>query len=152
MSDLWKIVLTSALTVAGGVLILVVGQLVQRFFVEPLHEQTKVIAEIACALAYYAPIYVNPGPTHAVVRPDGVILTDATEDKLRALASQLIASATATRWHILARIVQSPTRKDVLDAARALIGLSNSVRTGTPKDNLETRDRAVKLLRIRWPH
>lgn len=151
MPDLWKIVLTSALTIVGGVLVLVVGQLIQRFFLEPLHEQTKLIAEVAYALAYYAPIYANPGPTHVVVRPDGVNLTDAAEDKLRALASQLIATATATRWYVLARVVHSPSRKDVLDGARALIGLSNSVRTGTLKENLEMRDRAVKLLRINWP-
>lgn len=118
MSDLWKIVLTSALTVVGGVLVLVVGQLVQRFFIDPLHEQSKLIGEIAYALAY-----ANPSPTRAVVRPDGINLTDATEDALRALASRLIATTVAIRWYGLARYVFSPPRKDVLDGAFALIGL-----------------------------
>ncbi len=148
MTDLWKIVLTSAFTVAGGVLVLMVGQLVQRFFIEPLHEQAKVVGEIAYALSYYAPVYANP--TNTVMRPDGVNLTDATEDALRALASRLIATTTAIRWHGLARLVFSPPRKDVLDGAFALIGLSNSVRTGTSKGNMETRDRVLKLLRINW--
>ncbi len=150
MSDLWKIVLTSGLTVVGGVLVLTAGQLVQRFFIEPLHEQAKVIGEVAYALAYYAPIYANPGPTRLVVRPDGVNLTDATEHELRALASRLIATTSAVRWDGLARCLSSPSRKDVLEGASTLIGLSNSVRTGTPEENLEIRKRALNLLRIRW--
>ncbi len=150
MSDLWKIVLTSALTVAGGVLVLMVGQLFQRFFIEPLHEQAKVLGEIAYALTYYAPIYANPSPTRVVKRADGVNLTDATEDALRALASHLIATTTAIRWYGLARCVFSPPRKDVLEGAVTLIGLSNGVRTGTAGGNMETRDLVLKLLRINW--
>ncbi len=152
MSDLWKIVLTSALTVAGGVLVLVVGQFAQRFFIEPLHEQTKLIGEITYALAYYAPVYGNPSPGRVVMQPGGINLTDAAEDKLRALASHLIATVTTARWPGLADLVFSPPHKDLLQGARALIGLSNSVRTGTPKGNLEIRDRAVKLLQIEWPY
>src|SRR5437879_10209760 len=153
MSDLWNIILTSALTVVGGVLVLMVGQLAQRFFIEPLHEQANVIGEIAYALAYYAPVYANPGPTRVVIGPNGVNLTAATEDGLRALASRLIATTTAIRWYGLARwaFLRLPPRRDVLEGASKLIGLSNSIRTGTPAGNLEIRNRAVRLLRINWP-
>jgi hypothetical protein len=152
VSDLWKIVLTSALTVVGGVLVFVFGQLVQRFIIEPQNEQVKLIGEIAYTLAYYAPIYGYPSPGRVVMGPGGINLTEATEDKLRALASHLIASVTTTRWPELADRVFSPPHKDVLASARALIGLSNSVRSGNTKDNLEIRDNILKLLRIDWPY
>jgi hypothetical protein len=126
----------------------VLGQLAQQFFVEPLHEQAKLIREIAYVLAYYAPIYGNPSPGRVVLRPDGVNLTAETEDKIRALGSQLIAMVTTTRWRGLADSMFLPPRKDLLEGAHTLIGLSNSVRTGTPQGNLEIRNRALKLLRI----
>ncbi len=150
MSDAWKIVLTSALTIVGGVIVLVFGHLAQRFFIDPLHEQTRVIGEIAYALAYYAPVYANPGPTHIVLGPGPIDLTAATEDALRALASRLIATTTLIRWPGLARFLSLPSAKDVLASASRLIGLSNSVRTGTPAGNLEIRNTVLRLLRITW--
>ncbi len=149
MSDTWKIIVTSAPTVVGGVVILVLGQLAQRFFIEPLHEQAKVIGEIAYALAYHAPIYANPGRTR-VVMANGIDLTAATEDALRALASRLIATTTPIRWYGLALFLSLPSRKDVLEGASKLIGLSNSVRTGTPEGNLKIRNHIMNLLRIAW--
>ena len=143
MSEAARIILTAFAT-------LVVGQLIIKFFIDPIHEQAKVIGEIAYTLAYYAPIYANPvGMTRTVSGPRGDLVQEA-EDALRHQASRLIATTMAIRWYGLAYVVFAPSRKTVLKAAISLIGLSNLVRTGSSKDNMEIRDDILKWLRIRW--
>ncbi len=148
MSDLWKIALTSSLTVIGGIFVLAVGQLLQRFFIEPIQEQAKVIGEIVYTLAYYGPVYANPGMP-AILGPRGDLIPE-TEDALRQNASRLLATTAAVRWYGLARTVRTPSRNDVLEAAHTLIGLSNSIRTGSPQENIQKRDLVLRLLRIKW--
>ena len=60
MSELMKIVLTSAFTVFGGILVIVFGQVATKFFVEPIHEQSRAISEIIDSLIFYANLYINP--------------------------------------------------------------------------------------------
>lgn len=38
--------LTSSLTILGGVVVFSLSQIVQKFLIEPVHEQAKVIGEI----------------------------------------------------------------------------------------------------------
>src|SRR5215208_4509917 len=45
--------MTAALTVLAGFAVFVGGQIVQRFFLEPIQEQRKVIGEIAYVLLYH---------------------------------------------------------------------------------------------------
>ncbi len=143
MSEVGQIVLTAFAT-------LVFGQLVIKFFIDPFHEQAKVIGKVAYALAYYAPIYANPaGMTRAVIGPRGDLVQEA-EDALRHQASRLIATTTAIRWYGPAYLVFAPSRKTVLKAAISLIGLSNLVRTGRSEENMEIRDDILKWLGIRW--
>src|SRR5687768_13838110 len=54
MSEELKIILTSSFTILGGIIIFVVGQVVAKFIIEPLYEQSKLIGEIANSLIYYA--------------------------------------------------------------------------------------------------
>lgn len=46
--------LTAALTALFGVLVFVLGQAAQRFVVEPIQDQRKVIGEVAFALLMFA--------------------------------------------------------------------------------------------------
>jgi hypothetical protein len=46
LSDLTKIFLTSALTIIGGITIYVAGQIIARFFIDPLHESGSKAGEI----------------------------------------------------------------------------------------------------------
>src|SRR5688500_11232023 len=50
MSELLKI----ALTAVGGVTVFVIGQLVAKFLIEPIHEQKKLIGEIAGTIIFYS--------------------------------------------------------------------------------------------------
>lgn len=60
-NELFKIILISCLTVLGGIVVFVMGQIITKFFIEPLHEQSKLIGEIAYSLIFYANLYSNPG-------------------------------------------------------------------------------------------
>ncbi len=61
MSDLEKIFLTSGLTIVGGFLVYVFGQIATRFLVDPYHEYRRAIGDIADTLVYYANVYMNSG-------------------------------------------------------------------------------------------
>ena len=54
MTKIAEIILTSALTIVGGVLVLVAGQIAIKFFVEPVQEFRKFLGEIQDALIFYA--------------------------------------------------------------------------------------------------
>ena len=61
MSELWKIILTSSITIISGILIFVIGDFLKSLFVEPIHILRGLIGEIADSLVYHANIYSNPG-------------------------------------------------------------------------------------------
>jgi hypothetical protein len=52
--------MTVALTVLGGLALLVLGQIVIRSFVDPIYEIRKLRGEIADALIYHANVYMSP--------------------------------------------------------------------------------------------
>lgn len=60
MNDLDKILVTSALTIFGSVLVYVIGQLLSKFFIEPMQEQKKSIGEVRFNLSFYSPIIHTP--------------------------------------------------------------------------------------------
>ena len=122
-------VLTAAITVFGGAVVLVVGQVIQRFFLEPIQEQRQVIGEIAHALIFEA----NVGSLHA---PEE---REATSSNLRNLASRLRATLwTVPRYTFLERLGWVPAAGDVIVASDQLIGWSNSIAQDSP-DNYRRR-------------
>ena len=47
MSEEWKIVLTASITVAGGVIVYVLGHFLEVLFIEPIHRLRSIIGEVA---------------------------------------------------------------------------------------------------------
>jgi len=142
MSELFRIVLTSAFTILGGIFVLVVGQIVIKFFIEPIHEQSNIVGEIAESLVYYARQYSNPGSG----KPEEMY---EAAKVFRQLASRLIARTHAIRWYKFwqsRRIV--PQWDDVIEASRNLTGLSNSIREGDPRQNQRWAEQIRKGLHI----
>ncbi len=79
--------ITIALTAFAAVLTFVVGQLIQRIFIEPLQEQRRVIGRIAHALTFYRGITMDtPGD-----RPTDEQVADV-RSALRGLAADLRAT------------------------------------------------------------
>jgi len=51
---------TAIYTLVGGIILFVVNQLAQKLVLDPLRDQTTIIAEIAVALVRWARVYANP--------------------------------------------------------------------------------------------
>ena len=145
MSELFKIVLTSSFTVLGGILVFVVGRIIEKFAIEPIHEQSKLIGEIADSLIFYADLYSNPGSGQREQM-------DEAKKVLREQASQLIARNNMIPcykfWRYLS-LGHLPKRADIIEARKNLIGLSNSIHRGDPYANERRREEIEKRLGIK---
>jgi hypothetical protein len=60
MSEIEKIFLTSALTIFGGALVYVFGQIATAFFITPSQQFWRMCGHIQDRLAFYAPVYEYP--------------------------------------------------------------------------------------------
>lgn len=147
MSDMLKIFLTSSLTIFGGVLVFTTGQIISKFLIEPIHEQSKCIGEIADALIFYADIYGNPG-CQMLGESEGK--REETSKSLRQYASLLISKTHMIKlYSLLSMLSIVPRQKNILDASKELIRLSNSVYSSTCEFNMVSRNKIMKALNIK---
>lgn len=150
MSELEKVFLTSGLTILGGVIVYVIGQILSKFFIEPIHEQKKLIGEIADSLIFYSNIYTNPGMT----APE--LMKDAHE-KLRQQATLLISKThMIPKYNFFSRLGVVISEKDIEGAFWGLIFLSNSVFQSSNEmgrsaalTNDDMAEKIKKLLKLR---
>jgi hypothetical protein len=103
------------LTVLGGAVVLVFGQIATRFFIEPYHEYRKLVGEIADALVYYANVSSSSNPD----------IRERASDKYRQQASLLrvrafVAPSCFVKYNLI------PSWEAIMEASSALIGLENS--------------------------
>ncbi|RLI83991.1 hypothetical protein DRP07_02495 [Archaeoglobales archaeon] len=143
MSEEFKIVLTSALTILGGIFVYTTGQIISKFFIEPIHDQSRCIGDISDSLIFYANQFSNPG----VGKPEKM---DETQKVLRQRASQLTSKTHVINCYKLFELLGIvPKRSAVIEASRSLIKLSNSVHEGDGAKNDELREKIENLLNIR---
>lgn len=141
MSELVKIAVTAAFTIFGGVVIYVIGQLLSKFLIEPMHELKKTIGEVRFNLAFHAPTIHTPLARN----------TEQSQKAYEALmksSCDLIARINAIPFYgCLSKHSQGflPSRKAVMDAAVQLRGLSTYVHETDAKayDSLETISKRV---------
>ena len=101
--------------IIAGVSVLIVGQILRQFVLEPIHEQRKVIARIAFALIFYG----NVAPSDDAIQ-------EAVETGRR-LASELRATLwSIPKYELFARLNVIHSRHTISEASRQLIGWSNS--------------------------
>jgi hypothetical protein len=113
--------MTVFLTIFSGVVTFVLGQLTLKLLIEPVQEFKKTIADIALSLIEYSNIYANPGVA-------GVEVEKKASEELRKLSSRLNAQVYLIPFYgITAQVFRLPSRKQVVNAVSALIGLSNGV-------------------------
>lgn len=133
-------------TVLVGVVVLVLGQSIQRFILEPMQEQRRIIGEIASSLLFLG----NIGPPPASL-PDGVRLVLPEEPEqasrtLRSLASRLRATLwTIPLYNAWAAVRVVPHRDVILGASRNLVSWSNSLHSGQPD---KPRRAVAELLKL----
>lgn len=122
MNELIKIVLTASFTVAGAVVVFVIGQLLGKFVIDPVHELKKVLGEIRFALLFHAPAISTPVGDRAS--------EDEAAKVLRRLSSELHTKVNSIPFYnICSRISHGflPQKPNVHLASKLLMGLSNSV-------------------------
>lgn len=153
MSETFKIVLTSSLTIIGGVVVYTLSQIMSKFLIDPIHEQKRVIGEIADALIYYANIYANPG-----IGPREEL--DKASDKLRQLSTLLQSKTHMITWYRLFQKIKVVHKSSSIEgASKELIALSNLIHvrpgqeTGITANigilNVERADKIKKLLKLK---
>jgi hypothetical protein len=109
--------------IAAG--LLVFGQILQRWVVDPLLAVREVVGEVDFALTYYARLYMDPGPYEG--RPKEQSVRDCS-DELRRLAARLSAlSRAAPGWWVRWLPLGVPARRRVNEAVDSMIGMSNCV-------------------------
>jgi hypothetical protein len=122
MDDLTKILLTSSLTVLGGVFIFVAGQLLGKFIIEPVQDLKKLLGEIRFALIFYAP---------AILTPTGDKAGEEDAQKaLRRTSCDLRSKVEAIPFYGTLSFISCgflPYKKKAFKASTLLMGLSNSV-------------------------
>ena len=124
-----QVILTTVLTIIGGVSIFVLGQIFLKAFIEPILKLRAFKGTIMDSLVYYSNVYSNPG----LNKEDD----QKASNDLRKLASELMAKTTVVPcyrfWSFLGVV---PQLSDINIIYRNLIGLSNGVfSSGDPGDN-----------------
>lgn len=170
MSDIF---LTSGLTILGGIIIFVGGQIVTRFIIEPFYEQFKLIGEIANSLIYYGNVdeavelhyreqLLAISKRDDIEEPERKLLIERYEELirdqsrqvreakivLRQQASQLMGRTNAIPFYglwVAFSFWHLPTRKSVNEASQELIGLSND----TSKSTDNRTKKIAKCLRMK---
>jgi hypothetical protein len=143
-TDVLKILLTAILTIIGGVIVFSLGQLVQRFLLEPAQEQAKAISEVCFRLIHYASWYANPGLRST---DDQNKQAQAAAKAIRECASRLQATTDVIYWYpLLCSIGVVPIRANVEEAIGNLIRISNSMDTGNGRVNSQDADKVYQLL------
>ena len=131
MTDLEKIVVGAAFTIGGGVIVYVAGQVLSKFFIEPLHDLRKVIGEVRFNLAFH-------GPTIHTPIGRSTERSDKAQEALMKSSCALIADLHAIPLYGVPRLLSFsvlPRRKAIEDAAVQLRGLSTYVHETGDKAN-----------------
>ena len=141
---------TVFLTVLTGTSVYVLGQIIQGFWLIPVLELRKTIADIGETLIYRANLYANPVRSSAAPLPPNYL---ECYEELRSKASLLRAKAHMVPGYcIFAWLDVLPCIKDVGGAATDLILLSNSLggETMSGRENSDHADRVKKKLGLQF--
>lgn len=122
MDDLTKILLTSALTATGAVVVFVASQILGKLVIEPVQDVKKLLGEIRYALVFHAQAILTPVGDPAA--------EDRAAEALRKLSCDLRSKIGSVPFYDnWARVSKGflPRRQNAIEAAKELMGLSNSV-------------------------
>src|SRR5436309_3218258 len=103
---------TVFLTVLSGVITYVIGQLILKLLIEPVHEMKKIVGQIAHSLTEHANVIHNPGvPSEDVMK--------TTSQHLRKLSAQLEAQLyLVPMYPVSAFVFRLPSKQEVLSATK----------------------------------
>ena len=137
-------VLPTLITVLSGVLVYLLGELLNAIWLKPLHDFKGIKSEIAKQLVFYANVYTNVLDGR---EDDGAWkqLHSEASDKLRWLSAELEGFIQTLSW----LKIGIPKKSRLKEAAAKLILLSNCLFDPTPhKQNRENRETANEIRRL----
>jgi hypothetical protein len=124
MSSTLQIILTSCITVVTGVIVFALGNLSVSLFVEPIHKLKVLISDIDDSINYYSDILDNTGYSQTSKK-------EAAVDKLKYYSSQLKSMTNFIPWYnIWAFFRIIPKRKNILNASRKILSITNNISGG----------------------
>lgn len=128
MSETYRIILTSCLTIITGVIVYAFGNLSISLFVQPIQQLRNLISEIDNSLDYYFTVYDNPKYVQSSKKEEAV-------EKFRYLASQLKAKANAIPWYSLWQFFRFvPQKTNIVDCSSRLSSLIDNIRSGESQE------------------
>ena len=135
--------LTSVLTIIGGVTIIVLGQVFLKFFIEPIHQLLAHIGKITDLLVYHSDVFLSIGGLNTFEQT-----RNASQD-LRKAGGELLAKGHIIHWYKLWSILRIlPKKDDIFHAHIELIGLSNGVLKSDPTSNTKHLELIKRYLRL----
>ena len=124
--DIYLITIFS--TVVSGTFVFVAGQIILKFFIEPIHKQKEVIGEIADTLIYYVNLCAKPMPESELKDVENSKKRKEASKKFRKLGSQLSSKAYLIPHYKVFSFCKIVVKKEnIVEAKRNLIGLSNCI-------------------------
>lgn len=132
-------------TILAGVATLVLGQILIRLIIEPIHELKRTISDIAVSLVNNSNVFCNPGVV-------GVEREREVSKEIRNLASRLNAQMYLVPAFGLVRFIFGlPSKQNIAAAMKNMIGISNAVHAANQDmgtTNAKKSDKACDLLGI----
>ena len=133
--------LTAILTISGGIIIFVGGQIINRFMIDPIVSLKEEIGKVAYCLVYYKDICENPNDLN---KP----LIEEASKEIRVCASNLSAKSNAV-WEFLLKLMSFPKKEDIGNASNNLLFLANCLSTGDSNYNSSRIERIQNCLKIK---
>lgn len=125
-------------TVLSGTLVFVFGQILQKFFLEPIQGYKKTVGEIDNKLKFYANILTNTGFNQK-------ILVEIT-DTMRTLSCQIESGyKQILLTGVMSHIGLIENKKEIAEVAQGLIFLSNA--GGRDDSRIEKCDERINRIR-----
>jgi hypothetical protein len=125
-------------TVLSGVLVFVLGQILQKFFLEPLQTYKKTVGEIDNKLKFYANILVNRGFNQKTL--------NNVANTMRTLSCQIESEYKQIPFtEVLSQLGFIESKENIAKVSQGLIFLSNA----GGKNDIETRECGQEINQIR---
>ncbi|RKE24357.1 hypothetical protein B0G76_8240 [Paraburkholderia sp. BL23I1N1] len=130
---------TSVITIVGGVIVYVIGQLVSKILIEPVHELKQAVGEVRFNLAFHAATILTPAARNEE-------RSQKAYEALMRSSCDLLARAEAIRCFPVASMFFSlPSQESIRIAAKQIRGLSTYVH-GSQSTETDSSDAVGKLV------
>lgn len=156
-------IIIASITVLGGFIVYVAGQIFTKFLIDPINEQKQIIGKIADALIFYANKYYSivgydtstgfstlwssseEREQTKKVEEENKKRNNLISDTIRSLGTQLLSKTYIIPYYgFFAKLGLVKTEKNIIAAQHGLMGLSNMV--GDP--DWEMRAKFEKEIRV----